>query len=146
MHLEAFGGSHSLWLLSRSSVWLLTSPPPRELDGTYARTTTRGVAAALASKAAQDHQDPMSVHMNSAAIIFCNANLDFTATHMRTLGTQSAVALPVLVLALLTPMIVELLSRAHSTRGVSLRDASHEALFLFTKKNRNINISRTKRE
>jgi hypothetical protein len=41
---------------------------PRELDGPFMPTTTRGVTTALASQAAQARHDPMFAHANSAAI------------------------------------------------------------------------------
>jgi hypothetical protein len=69
--------------------------------------------------------------MNSVDITFCSANLDFTATRMRTSGMQSTVALPALDLSVFFLVITDLLTRAHSTREVSLRDASQEALLLF---------------
>ena len=52
--------------------------------------------------------------------------------HMKTLGTQSAAALPTPTLRNVTPIIADLVSRAHSTRGVVLKDAAQEALLLFT--------------
>ncbi len=61
----------------------------------------------------------------------CNAKPEFTATHMRTSENQSADALPVPALVLLTPVIANLLTKAHSTRGNILRDAAHEAFLLF---------------
>jgi len=51
---------------------------------------------------------------------------------MRTSGTQSAAALLVHALDILTSVITDFLSRAHSTRGVTLRDAAVEALLLFS--------------
>ena len=110
-----------------------SSLPPRELDRPYLPTTTRVVAATLASNATQVHQDPSSVPVNSTAIIFCGGNPDFTAPHMRTSGMQSAVALPAQGLSMLLPVITDLLTRSHSTRGVSLRDAPEEAHLLYTK-------------
>jgi hypothetical protein len=50
---------------------------------------------------------------------------------MRTSGLQPAAALPTPSLDQLTPVIQDLLERAHSTRGVLLRDAPQEALLLF---------------
>jgi len=73
----------------------------------------------------------MLVPANSAAITFCSANPDFTATHMQTSGTQSAVALLVPALAMLTPVIVDLNMKAHLTRGSIIRDAAQEALLVF---------------
>jgi hypothetical protein len=50
---------------------------------------------------------------------------------MRTFGTQYVAALPALALGTLIPVIADLLSQAHSTRGVALRDAALETLLLF---------------
>ena len=50
---------------------------------------------------------------------------------MRTSGTQSADAMPVPVLILLTPIIDDLFTKDHSTRGTVFRDVAYEALFLF---------------
>jgi hypothetical protein len=50
---------------------------------------------------------------------------------MRALGAQSAAALLVLSLSVLTLVITDLLKRAHSSRGTLLRDAPQEALLLF---------------
>ena len=50
---------------------------------------------------------------------------------MRTYGTQSAAAILAHALNILTPVIVDLLSRAHSTQGFVLRDATVETLLLF---------------
>jgi hypothetical protein len=94
-------------------------------------TTTTSVTASLMSEAQQTTKDPASAPVNSAAIAFCLANADYTGLHMRTSNLQSAVALPTPSLSHLTPFIQDLLERAHSTRGVLLRDAAQEALLLF---------------
>ncbi len=104
---------------------------PRELDGPYMPTTTTGVTRALMSEAQQAALDPSLVPVNSATFAFCLANVAFTAQHMRTSGLHSATALLSPCLAQLTPVIKDLLERAHSTRGVLLRDAAQEALLLF---------------
>ena len=87
-------------------------------------TTTTGVTAALMSEAQQAATNPSLVPVNSAAIAFCLANPDYNGLHMRTSGLQSAAALPSPRLSQLTPVIKDLLERAHSTRGVLLRDAA----------------------
>jgi hypothetical protein len=51
---------------------------------------------------------------------------------MKISGTSSAAALPALAVKQLTFFIAELLKRAYSTTCVVLRDASWEALMLFT--------------
>jgi hypothetical protein len=71
--------------------------------------------------------------VNLPIITFCGANPDFTATHMKTSGMRSAVVLPAQGLSMLLLVITDLLTRAHSTRGVSLRDAAEEALLLYPK-------------
>ena len=68
--------------------------------------------------------------MHSDAIQFCVENPDFAATHMRTSIAQSAVAIPTPTLSTLTHVIADLLSRASTTRGIALRDATQEALLL----------------
>jgi len=69
--------------------------------------------------------------MNTVAITFFSANLAFTVTHISTSGMQSAATLHAPGLVMLTSLITDLLTRAHSTRGVSLRDAAQEAFLLF---------------
>jgi len=86
---------------------------------------------ALMFEARQAATYPASAPVNSAAIAFCQANADFTSFHMRTSCLQSAAALSTPSLDQLTPIIQDLLERAHSTRGVLLRDAAHVALLLF---------------
>jgi len=99
-------------------------PLPRELDGPFMPTTTNGFTAALMSEAQQADSDPSLAPLNSAAIAFCLANVDFASMHMRTSDLLSTATLPSPSLSLLTPVIKDLLQRAHSTRGVLLRDAS----------------------
>ena len=89
-----------------------SSPLPRELNGPYMPTTTRGVSAAIDSHAAQARLDPSTTPVNAAANTFCSANPEFTATHMRTSGTQSAAALHVPALSQQTPGITNLIKRA----------------------------------
>jgi len=83
------------------------------------------------SEALHAATDPTIVPMSFAAIAFCLANADFTSHHMRTSGLLSAATLPTPSLSQLIPFIKDLLERAHSTRGVLLRDDAQEALFLF---------------
>jgi hypothetical protein len=47
-----------------------SSPLPRELDGTYLSTITRGVSAALESHVAQARLDPSSAPVISTVIYF----------------------------------------------------------------------------
>ena len=49
-------------------------PLPRERDGPFMPTTTRGVATALDLEAAQERQDPQSVPINAAVVTFCSNN------------------------------------------------------------------------
>jgi hypothetical protein len=95
------------------------------------KTTTR-VTAALASEVLRANADPSSVPTNSAAVTFWLNNAEFSKNHMRTSGLRSTSALPSPALSILTPIIIyDLVHRAHSTTGVLLRDAAHEALMLF---------------
>ena len=107
------------------------APLPRELDGPFIPTTTTSGTTALLSEAYQAATNPASAPVNSSAIAFCLAIADYTCLHMRTSGMQSTTALPTPSLSTLTPAIQDLLERAHSTRGVLLRDAAQEALLLF---------------
>jgi hypothetical protein len=50
---------------------------------------------------------------------------------MKTSGALSATALLSPTLTLLTPVIANLVDRAHSTRGTLLRDAPQYSLFMF---------------
>jgi len=100
------------------------------MEGPYMPMTTRGVAAALISEAAQAHRDPTSAPMNSAVITFCVASPTFTEIHMRTSRTLFAAALPAPALDTLMPVIADLLSRAQSTWGVGPHDAALEVILL----------------
>jgi hypothetical protein len=106
-------------------------PLPREWDGPFMPTTTRGVTATLDSEVAHARHVPQLVPNNEADVTFCINNLDFTTTHMRSLGCQSAATMPVMAIPLLLHVIIDLLKRSHSTRGNFLLDAAHEALLLF---------------
>ena len=99
------------------------APLPRELDGPFMPTITTGFNAALMSEAQHAASDPSLAPVNYAAIALCLSNVDFTSLHMRTSCLQSSTALPSPILSLLTPVIKDLLERAHSTRGVLLRGA-----------------------
>ena len=66
--------------------------------------------------------------MHFVAILLCMENHDFAATYMRTSGAQSAVAIPTPTMPVLTLAIADLLSRANTTRGIVLRDATQGAL------------------
>ena len=70
--------------------------------------------------------------MNFAKITLCFDHPDFAAFRMKIFGAHSAVALPSPVVDMFTPVITDLVARAHSTRGSLLRDAVQEALLLFT--------------
>jgi hypothetical protein len=111
--------------------WLGSLHLPRELDRHYIPTTTRGVTTTVSSLALPSTEGPEFGPMHSDVIMFCAENPDFTATHMRTSGAQLSAATPALALPVLTPIIVDLLSRTSSTRGVALKDAAREAFLLF---------------
>jgi hypothetical protein len=73
----------------------------------------------------------MSVPVNSTAIQLGSVNLDFTTSHIRISGIQSAATLHGPGFALLPLVIADMFHKAHSIRGPALRDAALETLLLF---------------
>jgi hypothetical protein len=104
---------------------------PAELQGPYLATTIAGVRATLTAQAATARSAPERVPPHTAAVEFCSANPDFTPLHLRTSGCQSAVSIPKPSLHLLLPVITDLMNKAADVRGVELREAAWDALFLF---------------